>query len=247
MANDTLPVHMLVDVQESYQVSYTHFGLRFKAGFAYNPTENHHFGLMISSPLWHFGGSATLLNDLIINNLKIDTGFTDYILANTRQTGLKTRYKLPLSVALGYTFDMNDWQLYLSAEYFAKISDYNVVTPTNADFLRIDTSLNLSTPSLIRLKDVHKSLINYSIGLGYHFNPLLTGYFSARTDFNYVDRDFFNEDGYASNISYWNDYHFQIGANIGKRKFNLRTGLELTYGATSKYPQYVNFDDPHEA
>jgi hypothetical protein len=248
LANDTLPVHMLVNVQESYQVNYLNIGMRFKAGFAYNPSENQHLGLMFSSPLLRIGGSGTVQSDLIVNNLRIDTSFTDYLLANTRQTGLKSKYKLPFSVALGYTVDLNDWQVYVSAEYFAKVNDYNIITPTNADFIRIDTSLNLGGAQLIRLKDVHKSLINYSVGISHRISSLVTGYFSARTDFNYADSKLYgDDDGYPSNISDWNDYHFQIGANITKRKFNLRGGLLFTYGVTNKYMQYINFDNANES
>ncbi|MBS1948287.1 MAG: hypothetical protein JST47_11015 [Bacteroidetes bacterium] len=247
LANDTMPIHMLVNVQESYQVAYTHLGMRFKAGFSYDPSEKHHFGLLISSPLLHIWGRGILLSDLIVNNLKIDTGFTDYLLANTRQTGLKTKYKLPLSISFGYILDLNQWQLYVSAEYFTKIKGYNILTPANADFIRVDSGLNLGSSDLIRFKDVHKSLLNYSFGICHHFNPVLTGYFSARTDFNYADKKLYpDDDGYVSNISNWNDYHFGVGVNIGKRKFNLRTGLLLTYGVTNKYPQYINYDNPSE-
>ncbi|HLK30375.1 MAG TPA: hypothetical protein VKT28_17465 [Puia sp.] len=247
LANDTLPVHMLVNVQENYQVSYLHVGMRFKAGFSYDPSDNHHFGLMVSSPLLRIAGSGTLQSDLIVNNLKLDTSITDYLLANTRQTGLKSKYKLPLSIAFGYTLSLERWQIYVSAEYFNKVKDYNIITPTDDNFLRIDTSLNLGGSQLIRLKDVHKSLINYSIGISHPLSDRVTGYISARTDFNYADTKLYGDnDGYPSNISDWNDYHFQIGANITKRKFNLRGGLLFTYGTTNKYMQYVNFDNPSE-
>jgi hypothetical protein len=56
-----------------------------------------------------------------------------------------------------------------------------------------------------------------------------------------------DDGGYPSNISDRSDYHFQIGANVARRKFNLRGGLLLTYGSTSKYMQYVNFDNANES
>jgi hypothetical protein len=38
----------------------------------------------------------------------------------------------------------------------------------------------------------------------------------------------------------------QIGANFKKRKFNLRSGILLSYGSSGKYMQDVNFDNPNE-
>ena len=248
LANDTLPSHMLVNVQESYLADYLNVGMRFRAGFSYEISENHHLGLTISSPLLRLAGSGSLQSDLIVNNLKMDSSFTDYLLANTRQTGLKAKYKMPLSIALGYTLDVNDWQIYLSAEYFTKVNDYNILTPNNSGFFRIDSGLNVSDPQLIRLKDVHKSLVNYSIGISHPINPRVMGYVAFRTDFNYADTKLYGDDGgYPSNISDWSDYHFQIGANVARRKFNLRGGLLLTYGSTNKYMQYVNFDNANES
>lgn len=247
-ATDTFFSQQLVNVQNDYQATYTHIGFRFKAGLSYDASENHHFGLLISSPLLHIGGSATMVSDEIINNLRVDSAlYYPPLLANTRQTGLKTKYKLPLSIAFGYNFDFSDWQVYISAEYFDKVNDYNIITPAKADFIRPDTTNNSVTPALIKLKDAHKSLINYSLGISYHVNPVVTGYVSMRTDFNYADKSLFHDDyGYTVNTSYWNDYHFQVGANVGRRKFNLRAGLLVTYGSTNKFMQTVNYDTPHE-
>lgn len=49
-----------------------------------------------------------------------------------------------------------------------------------------------------------------------------------------------------ANTSDWNLWHLQLGANVKKRKFNLRPGLLLSYGTTNKYMQPVNYDNPHE-
>ncbi len=38
----------------------------------------------------------------------------------------------------------------------------------------------------------------------------------------------------------------QLGANVKRRKFNLRPGLLLSYGASNKYMQAINFDNPKD-
>ncbi|WP_421938854.1 hypothetical protein [Pedobacter sp.] len=44
----------------------------------------------------------------------------------------------------------------------------------------------------------------------------------------------------------WDNYHFQLGANFKRRKFNLRAGVQLSYGHTDRYAQPANFDTPTE-
>lgn len=230
----------------SYIVNYVHFGLRFKGGLAYDLDDKNHIGLTVSSPLLRLGGSATLVDNNQLNNLQIDSAYNLYLLASTRQTGLKPRYKMPLSVALGYTLDFDHGQLYFSTEYFLHVKQYNIINPRNSYFIRPDTANNYATSSILKFVDARKPICNVAVGMSYLFTPVVTGYLGLRTDFTYFS-DANIEDGNTSNTSNWNQYHAQIGVNIKRRKFNLRAGLLLTYGTTSKYDQPVNFDDPHES
>ncbi len=234
--------------QQNYLISYNHVGLRFKAGLAYE-AGRHHLGLVLTSPLVHIGGSGTLLSNLTISNLKLN-GFDFNLLADTRQTGLKSKWKTPLSMALGYAFDYSsEGQIYFAAEYFTSIGDYNIITPRKESFVRPDTGNNSEqTASLLKLKDARKALVNFAAGISFKVKNNVMGYCSFRSDFNYAnDRLFRDRDGYVDNTAAWNTWHLQLGANFKKRKFNLRPGLLLSYGATSSYMQPINFDDPNEA
>ncbi|HWK06448.1 MAG TPA: hypothetical protein VNS58_22595 [Puia sp.] len=232
----------------NYLATYTHIGVRFKGGLSYNAA-GHHAGLLISSPLLHILGRSTLYADNEVNDLRIADNLNLNLLANTRQTGLGARWKSPVSLALGYAYDYSSsGQIYFVAEYFARVSNYNIITPRSDYFLRPDTGDNNSnTTALLKLRDAHKALVNFAIGLSFPVTPAVLGYCSFRTDFSYADRTLSNnEDGFAANTSYWNNWHLQLGANFKKRKFNLRPGLLLSYGTTSKYMQPVNFDNPSE-
>lgn len=231
-----------------YLNTYTHFGMRFKAGLAYDIGARDHLGLLLSSPLLRLGGSSTLVADEEANNIKVDTTFTFYFLATTRQTKLKAKYKTPVSLALGYTHDFGTGQVFFTAEYFARIKEYNIVTPRKEAFIRPDTANNSATPDLIQLKDAHKSILNFAVGISRQLTPAVTGFVSFRTDFNYSRPSLYKDEGagYTANTGDWDLYHMQLGANFKKRKFNLRVGLLLAYGHTTKYPQVVNFDNPNE-
>lgn len=234
--------------QETYLVSYTHIGLRFKGGLSYN-AGRHHLGLLATLPLIHLYGRATLYADEEINDLMLGGGPFN-LLANTRQTGVSTRWKSPFSLGLGYAYDYGDeGQVYVSAEYFTKVGDYNVVTPQNSYFIRPDTGSNNSvTSAVLKFKDAHRALVNVAVGVSFRLREAVLGYCAFRTDLTYADPSLYKDDeGTEANTSYWNNYHLEFGVNVKKRKFNFRPGISLSYGMTNKYMQPYNFDDPHES
>ena len=168
--------------------------------------------------------------------------------ASGKQTKLKASWKTPLSVAAGYTYDYRKGQIYFAVEYFDKVKQYNVVQARNERFIRPDTgNVSTFTSQLLRLKDEHKAIVNLALAASFPIKDKLRGYFSLRTNFNYLASDLYtNQEGYRANIGIWDMYHMQIGANFKKRKFNLRAGMSLSYGSSGKYMQDVNFDNPNE-
>jgi len=245
ISSGSISLPPVANAEESYLASYFHAGIRFKAGLAYD-ADRSHLGLTISSPLVHLTGSASVLSDNVAGNIRF-AGDTLNILANTRQEKLKATYKMPLSIGLGYAYDLKGGQIYFAAEYFNKVNEYNLITPRDESFIRGDIP-DLATSSSLKLKDARKSVFNFGIGASYLLQPDVTGFVSLHTDFNYADNSLYKDsDGYTSNTAYYNIYHCQIGANLKKRKFNFRTGLLLSYGTTNKYMQYVNFDNPSES
>jgi hypothetical protein len=238
------------NVQESYTAGYFHAGIRFKGGFAYD-NDRHHLGLTLSSPLLHLAGSGNILSDNEVSDLIMpQEKDTVNLLSNSRQRSLKVKYKVPFSVALGYAIDYKGGQFYVVTEYFARIGEYDIITPKNQNFIKgVDNGDDFFTPEFLKFKDARKSVTNFGIGASYLLKPDLMVYLSLHTDFNNISKTLYNPDdaGYRPNTANYNIYHCQVGANVKKRKFNLRTGLLLSYGTTNKYLQNVNFDNPNEA
>ncbi len=234
-----------------YQVTLTHLGMKFKAGLAYN-SGRHHLGLLVSTPIVHVGGSATLYSDIRMNNLIYTSPTLDTLslLANTRQTGLKTSVKAPFSFALGYAYDYNETgQIYLSAEYFTKVSQYNVITPHDDYFVKTDSVVGKQpTSQIINLVNANRPVLNFGIGISYKLSDNIIGYTSFTSDFSFNDKTLKDKESalVTSTTSNWNLWHLQLGANFKRRKFNLRPGLLLTYGHTNNYIQPINFDNPNE-
>ncbi|UFH55033.1 hypothetical protein [Spirosoma sp. KNUC1025] len=239
----------LTNTEAVYRVDYTQVSLKPKLGLAYNHGR-HHVGLLVTLPLARIFSQGTLMSDNVVSDLRLTPTVSPInFLANTRQEKLKTNYKTPLSIGVGYSYDFGRSQLYVAAEYFAKLSDYNVLTPRNDYFIRPDTgSANTTTQGLLKFKDVRKAVTNVAVGFSFPVKPSVTGYVSVRTDFSYADeKSFVDDGGYVSYTTNWNTYHAQIGANIRRPKFSFRPGLLLSYGTTSKYKPEVNFDTPNES
>lgn len=235
----------LASNEGAYQVDDHHIGLKFKLGFSYEK-EKHHLGWLLSSPLIHIRGSGTLLSNNAIANIHFIDQDVINLLANTRQTNLKTNYKTPASIAAGYAYDYRKGQVYIAAEYFMKIKEYNILTPRPEFFVRPDTGANnSSTVALLEMREGRKAVLNVGVGISYELKPLLTGYCSFRTDFNYANRT--TTDGFSPNTATWDNYYCQLGVNIKRSKYNLRTGILLGYGHTANYQQPINFDDPKES
>ncbi|MDP9076860.1 MAG: hypothetical protein M3O71_05515 [Bacteroidota bacterium] len=228
----------ITNSQSSYQVNHYNVSMKFKVGFAYDDGKSH-LGLNFTSPLVKLKSSAELLSDNLLTDLHVTPTDTLNLLASNRQTKLSENYKMPLSLALGYAYDLPKGQIYISSEYFNSVGEYNIITPRNTDFIRSNGGNdNTVTSDILKLKDARKSIINYGIGFTYELKPDVTGFISARTDFTYYDqKKYKDDDGNISNVSNYNIYHMQLGGNLKRRKFNLRTGLLFDYGHTNGYPQ----------
>jgi hypothetical protein len=153
-----------------------------------------------------------------------------------------------VSIGLGYLYEFSGGQIYVAAEYFAKIGTYNIITPRDDYFIRPDTgTANQHTTALLTLQDERKAVLNVALGTSFLITPMVTGYVSARTDFSYAVRSLFEtSQGFTNYTSYWNNLHWQLGANLRKSSYNLRAGLLFAYGSTDQFPQPVNLDNPSD-
>ena len=244
--NTDLLLPPITNSETVYRVDYTQISLQPKLGLAYN-ANRHHVGLLATLPIVKLYSKGTLVNDLVLTNLRLTPNSDPYnLLVSTRQTKLQTNYKTPLSMAGGYSYDYGRGNIYVSAEYFGKLGEHNVVPPRDPLFIRPDTTQSLQ--NLARFKDIRKAILNVGIGISFPVRPDVQGYASVRTNFSYADeKSFADEDGYASYSTNWNIYHAQFGANIIRKKSSIRPGVLLSYGTTSKYRPEVNFDTPNES
>ena len=232
----------------SYYATYINYSLAPRIGFAWEKGRSH-AGLLVSLPSVRVGGKGTILVDNVINDLDFTSSGDFYsLLANMRQEDLRSEWKRPMSIAAGYTHDFRRWQLYVSSEYFNKLKGYDILRPRNEFFIRPDTGQNnFITPDLLKLSDVRKAVINFSIGASWQWNEKLRLYASIRTDHSYADKDASDSyGGFCNNTSDWDIYHVQTGLNIRRQKYNLRVGVYTSLGKSNDFQPQVNLDNPNE-
>ncbi|QNK64214.1 hypothetical protein H7F33_06930 [Pedobacter sp. PAMC26386] len=221
------------------KTDYTYAGVRLKFGIAYD-SGRHHWGLLLSSPLAKLYSRGTFIGDINLSNLiDPESKAVSDLLASTRQTSLRAKWKMPLSLAGGYAYDYGKGQIYLSAEYFAAVNSYTILKPDESSFVKTGNGSKLPVTGELNLRDGRKSILNVGIGYSREINQIFTLMSSFRTDFNYLDQ----KSDETGHVALWDNYHVQIGGNFKRRKFNLRAGLLLSYGRNNNYPQPVNFDN----
>lgn len=240
-----LPI--ISNVQSQYQISHYNVGLKFRTGFAYDKAANH-AGLTITLPMATILGKGQLLSDFVVTDLRDSPTDTLNLLASTRQTGLKEKWRMPLSIAGGYAYDAPWGLLYFSTEYFFSVKEYDFIKPRDQEYIRTNDDSALNSAGLLTFKDARKPVLNIGVGVAYRLTPDVTAFLALRTDFSYSDSSrYSNDDTYTANTSHYDIYHLQLGGNIKRRKFNLRAGLLLDYAHTNKFPQPVNMPTANES
>ncbi|RPD43278.1 hypothetical protein [Chitinophaga barathri] len=238
----------ITTVSEDYTATYWQAGLRARLGLAWEISANHHAGLLITTPTVKVAGKGTVISNVQISNLYLDPTIALNLLASSRQAKLPSHWKNPLSIAAGYTYIHKKGQLYFAAEYFAPVKEYSVLKPKPAAFIRPDTGNNNTSSEFLQLNDARRALVNFGIGASYQLAGDFVAFASLRTDFTYDKGDIHSvTEGYNINVTNWNLYHAQIGVNMRRKWYHLRTGLMLTYGGTNNYPQTFNLDKPDES
>lgn len=245
----TTSVLPLTAIRSTYDVSRYNIGLRFRAGIAYDDSPNH-FGLTFTTPMMKLIGSGRVLSDNMISNLTIpeSSPLAFNLLATTRQTGLKQQWKIPFSVGFGYARELPWGKIHLASEYFHRIRKYSILQPSPDNFFRLEEGIIPPfNPAIVALQDARRALFNFGLGLIYRINKDVDLLSSIRTDKSAGNKDLHSAlDGHSYNITNFSITHFELGTNYKRRKFNLRSGLLLSYGRTAASQKFIDFDTPNE-
>jgi hypothetical protein len=250
----------LVSTGESQSVEYANLRYVPKLGFAFT-SGNWSAGVAISFPSLNVTGVGTIARDVIATNLNIQPDNTKVripinIAVNDRETKLPTTYKSPLSISAGLTYKSGKTTIAVSAEWFDKVSLYNIMSPIGAPFKR-PTNLTVDNQNFLLLNASNKSVTNLAIGIEHELSEKVSISTGFRTNNSFYDRVFddritdrnkknVNSNPLNLDISSWNMYHVVIGGTFKKERRDLSIGINFSWADKGAIKQFANFENPTE-
>lgn len=258
--NDTLSPEFYPQSQRIAQGSYeeyikfTDYRVIFKIGFLYK-TGSWRFGLNITTPpIYVFSSGKNAIRSELVSNISLSTDdFTpDFeIFDGQEDDQLKTNFKLPFSVAVGFIKDFGDnkKRLYFTAEYFKSIKPYKMVdAEVRSDITDPDTYEQLENKDWLSFAFATRSFVNVVVGYSWRIRKGREFLNSFRTDFSSIqnaDLGVYKDYNTMKSLDY-NRFHYSAGLKFNIKKSNFIAGGELTFAYKKNLKQVANFTNPVE-
>ncbi len=178
---------------------------------------------------------------------------------NNSNSNIKTSFKDPASLSLGFEIENRKIRFCATVEYFIGIKEYNMIKDNSKTVKR---PVQNNTPTYVEdymtIKQSNQHIVNVAFGFEYKFRTrirsevktrawsLLLG---VRTDFNNHDqvyrlqkREKGTED--AFNPDSWRYLHYSIGASLDRKSDKFSFGIDYGKGLTRKTLQAINISEP---
>jgi hypothetical protein len=201
---------------------YYKYGMALKFGLAldYRPLT---VGVTLTTPRMQlFLGDGKIVFNRSLVGLDIDgNGSADSDIAADFQEKLDPTFKFPLSGAVGVSYDIDDFVIHTTAEYFAKIDGYTVLDGKPV------TSQNFGTTFPTRIFDARKEVLNLGIGVEYKQRPELSYFGSFLTDRSAHP----GSENTNHTVATWDMYHLVGGLSGTIAHFQLTLGTGFTWGS----------------
>lgn len=222
-----------------------------KVGAIYSLNENSRIGLNITSQSLNvFGNGSTkrIISQTNLNVLLLDSTnvIGDDKLISSYADGLKSNHKSPLSVAIGYNAEYENYKFGFAIEYFHKIDPYALIKGKDQNTLINSSGVEISEADFLTLYYGQRSIVNFAFGFERHINDVVTILTGFRTNFstsiNFPSSDVFLENYiYDVKIDY---YHLTGGSTFTFLKNKFVFGLDLAFGFKQNEETIVNYSEP---
>jgi hypothetical protein len=225
--------HYHAESEYTQIVSYDNFNYISKAGAVYQGNWMN-LGMAVTAPSFNIFGIGRLTNSYYFSNLSPSWQYNFLIFDNVKR--LRVQYKTPFSVSAGLSLKAKSTKLYISAEYFAMIKPYTVISThlTNKNSVQFNAGPGES--------DVIKSaspVFNAAIGIEQKIAKNIKLLIGLRTDATAIRPD--SIDISYSNINLW---HGSFGVKVTKAKRSITIGITGSYGERKNTYQMANLTAP---
>lgn len=222
---------------------YDSYGLLWKLGLVWE-LEKVRFGLTITTPRINvYGSGSTLIEDHLVGVDTTGDGMVDDGYIFNIQENLNLRHRTPWAIGFGMGIPFSKGLVHLSAEWYDRISKY--------DILKIEPFIGQSTGDTIRfaLEERLESVLNYGIGIEWHFNEKLSAYGSFASNYSAVPDNInrlsdFKE---STNNSIFQADFFQFGGGFAISTKAIEITIGATYtGASNTFKNEIDFPEDGE-
>ena len=162
-----------------------------------------------------FGDGETDLN--IVRN---SPDANENLLISNFQKDLPTDYNTATSFGFGAYYKFEDLKIHFAAEYFTKVSLFNVIE--SEEFQSQSGNVILQN-NLISAAD---PVLNYGLGFEYFISQMFTAYGAFTVDFSSYPSDV----RINHSFSKYNLYHLTIGSSLSIKKIEITFGTALSFG-----------------
>ncbi len=179
-------------------------------------------GLTVTLPSVRVSGEGNLSGDASVVEQDLDgDGVPITRISTDTQTGLRARYRWPLSVGVGGAVRFRSTELHLAAEGFGPVAPYPVMTPQPSQ-AQLPPGPGATETVFAGLVPV----VNVGVGLEHQLTRTVRGYTSVRTDFSAAPLGL----NAATFLTEWDLFHATAGVDVRVGKTLLVAGLSAGFG-----------------
>jgi hypothetical protein len=221
----------------SQYMRFRSLALIVKLGLNYQH-EKHQFGFTITTPKMNIDlfAKGTISSDIqIVDPLNIGAAQSVVFYGDD----LSTYHRTPLKLDFGYQIEMPSSQLMFRLSYNTQVKQYAMLSSNEVTVPQV----GLVRPS-ISAYDMANQVFNFSVGYRDDVSEGLSVLVGAKTDFNFVDAEFLNQQAFIPKMSYWDLYHVTGGVIWYNQRAHLTLGADYAFGISKNDLQRVNLSDP---
>ena len=205
--------------------SYYNWGLLWKVGMTFD-WRGISLGVTATTPrISVFGRGDGMLNRTVFGQDIDRDGVEDPYLSIGYEEELSATFKSAPGVGLGATYQTGKYRIHFSAEYVAKLSEYDVL-----DLQDFESQSHGNTVAF-DLRNKFDDVLNAGVALENEITDWYTSYASFRTDFSASPTQSISDISSAS----WNLYHLTAGAALKIGSANITLGAGLSWGGRSGF------------
>lgn len=211
-------------------LKYKTFSGLFKLGVAYQ-TGRWKFGLTVTTPSIQFYGSGDIQREISILAVKDTTaGFAGIIMG--RKTGIRAKYKRPVSFGFGIEYATSNTRITFSCEYYTRVKMYHLFEPDSDPFVypeSLDTgAYHQENQSFLHVQNGSSGVFNFGVGFSQNLGPKFTLLLGARTDFSAYS-EVIEGDNFLHSAGGWDLYHFSAGVSYHQKRNTVTLGLTYSF------------------